>query len=49
VSPFAGRKLFGDPQIGEFFRAFVAYGVIAVSLGMYAWKKYYQTMKKLVQ
>ena len=39
VSPQAGRQLLGDPQLGEFFRAFVAYGVIALSLGMHAWKK----------
>jgi len=38
VSPTAGQNLFGDPQIGEFFRAFVAYGVIGLSLGLYAWK-----------
>jgi simple sugar transport system permease protein len=38
VSPFAGKELFGDPQIGEFFRTFVAYGVIGLSLGLYAWK-----------
>lgn len=34
VSPNAGKNLFGEAQIGEFFRAFVAYGVIGVSLGM---------------
>lgn len=39
VSPAAGRQLLGDPQLGEFFRAFVAYGVIALSLGMHAWQK----------
>lgn len=39
VSPMAGKNLFGDPQIGEFFRAFVAYGVIGLSLGLHAWKK----------
>lgn len=44
VSPMAGKNLFGDAQIGEFFRAFVAYGVIGVSLGLHAWKK--QMMSK---
>jgi len=39
VSPMAGKNLFGDAQIGEFFRAFVAYGVIGLSLGLHAWKK----------
>lgn len=39
VSPTAGKALFGDAQIGEFFRAFVVYGVIGISLGLHAWKK----------
>lgn len=39
VSPYAGKQLFGDAQIGEYFRSFVAYGVIGLSLGLYAWKK----------
>lgn len=39
VSPQAGKNLFGDAQIGEFFRAFVVYAVIGVSLGLHAWKK----------
>ncbi len=39
VSPTAGKTLFGDAQIGEFFRAFVVYGVIGISLGLHAWKK----------
>lgn len=38
VSPTAGKALFGDAQIGEFFRAFIVYGVIGVSLGLHAWK-----------
>ena len=41
VAPLAGKELFGDAQIGEYFRVFVAYGVIAVSLAMYAWKTLY--------
>lgn len=39
VSPLAGKNLFGDAQIGEYFRVFVVYGVIGVSLGLHAWKK----------
>jgi simple sugar transport system permease protein len=39
VSPTAGKALFGDAQIGEFFRAFVVYGVIGVSLCLHSWKK----------
>ncbi len=39
VSPIAGKNLFGDPQIGEFFRVFITYGVIGISLAVYAWQK----------
>lgn len=39
ISPMAGKNLFDNPQIGEYFRVFIVYGVIGVSLGMYAWKK----------
>lgn len=39
VAPLAGKELFGDPVIGEYFRVFVSYGVIAMSLAMHAWKK----------
>lgn len=38
VAPAAGRELFGDAQIGEYFRVFVAYGVIGVALAMHAWR-----------
>lgn len=46
VSPLAGQNLFGSPMIGEYFRVFVAYGVIAVTLGLYAWKKVMQLKEK---
>lgn len=39
VSPVAGQRLFGQSQIGEYFRAFIAYGVIALSLALHAWKQ----------
>lgn len=39
VSPLAGKELFGDPVIGEYFRVFVSYGVIAMALAMHAWKR----------
>ncbi len=39
VAQDAGRNLLGDPNIGEFFRVFVSYGVIAVALVMHAWRK----------
>lgn len=45
ISPYAGKELFGDPQIGEYFRAFVAYGAIGLSLGLYAWRKTFSTKK----
>lgn len=40
VAPAAGRELFGDAQIGEYFRVFVVYGIIGVTLAMHAWKRY---------
>ncbi len=39
LSPVAGTTLMGDAQIGEYFRVFVAYGVIAVSLALHAWRR----------
>jgi simple sugar transport system permease protein len=46
VSPKAGNNLFGDAQIGEFFRAFVSYGVIGVALGLHAWNKRVQAARR---
>ena len=46
VSPLAGRNLFGDAQLGEYFRVFVAYGVIGLSLVMHAWRKQIQKKSK---
>ena len=37
VAPSAGKNLFGDAAIGEYFRVFVSYGVIAMALVMHAW------------
>ncbi|MDO4546852.1 MAG: ABC transporter permease [Clostridia bacterium] len=37
VAPAAGKNLFGDAQIGEYFRVFICYGVIALALVMHAW------------
>ncbi|MDO5435201.1 MAG: ABC transporter permease [Clostridia bacterium] len=34
----AASNLFGDSVIGEYFRAFLSYGVIALALVLYAWK-----------
>jgi simple sugar transport system permease protein len=49
VSPLAGRNLFGDAQLGEYFRVFVAYGVIGVSLVMHAWRKQLESKRRLSQ
>ena len=34
----AASVMFGDSAVGEYFRAFLSYGVIAVALIMYAWR-----------
>jgi len=38
VSPGAGQAIIGIPQIGEYFRVFVAYGVIGVALALHSWQ-----------
>ena len=40
VSPMAGKQLLGDAQLGEYFRSFVSYGVIALALVLYEWQRY---------
>lgn len=47
VSPTAGKNLFNNAQIGEYFRVFVAYGVICVSLVLYAWKDHVKAKEKI--
>ena len=39
ISPLAGQNLMNNAQIGEFFRVFVAYGVIGIALLIHAWEK----------
>ena len=39
ISPIAGQNLIGNAQIGEYFRVFVAYGVIGLALVLHAWEK----------
>jgi simple sugar transport system permease protein len=39
VSPMAGKELMGSAMTGEYFRVFVSYGVIAITLALYAWKR----------
>ena len=37
-SPIAGKNLFNDAQVGEYFRVFACYAVIAAALALHAWK-----------
>ncbi len=39
VSPMAGKNLIGQAQLGEYFRVFVSYGVITMSLVLYEMRK----------
>jgi simple sugar transport system permease protein len=39
VSPMAGKNLIGEAQLGEYFRVFVSYGVITLSLVLYELRK----------
>ncbi|MFA6689337.1 MAG: ABC transporter permease [Sphaerochaetaceae bacterium] len=39
VSPMAGKNLIGQAQLGEYFRVFVSYGVITMSLVLYEVRK----------
>ena len=39
VAPMAGTRLMDSALIGEYFRMFVAYAVIALALVMHAWKR----------
>ena len=36
VSPMAGKELIGQAQLGEYFRVFVSYGIIALALVLHA-------------
>lgn len=49
VAPAAGQQLFNNAQLGEYFRVFVAYGVIAMSLAMHAWKSHVQPKLGVVE
>ena len=40
VSPMAGKELIGQAQLGEYFRVFVSYGIIALALVLHAWKRH---------
>ena len=38
VSPVAGQKLLGSAQVGEYFREFIGFAVIGVTLALHAWR-----------
>ncbi|MBP3709721.1 MAG: ABC transporter permease [Treponema sp.] len=40
VVPRAGQNLFGNANIGEYFRQFIGYGVIALALVIHSWRAY---------
>jgi simple sugar transport system permease protein len=39
VSPMAGKQLVGSAQIGEYFRQFISFGIIALALVLHAWRR----------
>jgi len=39
VAPLAGKNLIGSAMLGEYFRQFVSYQVIALALVLYEWKR----------
>lgn len=39
VMPMAGKNLTGQAMIGEYFRMFVSYGVVATALVLHAWRR----------
>ena len=47
MTPLAGKVLFNDPQLGEYFRVFLCYGIIAISLFLYAWKKVVEEKRRM--
>ena len=47
MSPLAATVIFNDSQMGEFFRVFLCYGIIAISLMLYALKKIREYKKRL--
>lgn len=45
VAPLSASNVFGSALIGEYFRVFICYGVIALSLAMHAWKTFKKPVK----
>ncbi len=46
VAQDAGTVMFGNPVVGEYFRVFLCYGVIAVALVMHTWRTHMASGKK---
>ena len=47
LAPAAGKNLLGDAAIGEYFRVFMCYGVIALALVMHAWSSIARKTKRV--
>lgn len=47
VAPRAGNTVFGDAAIGEYFRVFISYGVIALALVLHGLRSYKSPEAKL--
>ncbi len=47
LSPEIGQSLFGQSILGEYFRTFMLYGVIGLSLGLYVWKAHKKSALRL--
>jgi simple sugar transport system permease protein len=45
VAPNAGKNLIGQAMIGEYFRVFVSYGIIAIALVLHAWKRHNERLE----
>lgn len=39
VSPNAGKNIMGSADIGEYFRVFISYGVVALTLVLHQWRR----------
>lgn len=47
VAPMAGKNIIGQAQLGEYFRVFVSYGVITISLVLYEVRKKREEKKEI--
>ncbi len=49
MAPLAAKNVFGDAAIGEYFRVFISYGVIALALVLHAWKAVTKRKRQAVE